>query len=130
MFALLDRLYELEPASIEGAFAPALAQSREQLLQRVCAVFVEVAFRLGPDILEAQATPEPRCGPLFAEGLRRFLAPEDASSLPRLGDLLVWSGEGILEGALRRPDCPRAEAERGLLAVWVGIASGWTSPGQ
>ena len=42
-----------------------------------------------------------------------------------LADLLRWTAEGVLGGALRRPDIKEEQAREGLTSAWLGIAARW-----
>jgi hypothetical protein len=122
--ALLDWLCASKHEQVQAVFQKSNATSPVRLLEQVSASVTELAY-------QTRGTPSavnPPSSGVFAGLLTTALRPhfphEAEDRLHLLGELLVWTADGMLDGA-KRGGVSAADAGNGLLAAWRGILAGW-----
>jgi hypothetical protein len=125
--SLLDWICEHHTEEIRSALEQAPNESLDACIEGLATSFTRIAQAAGAEALiqaRTDSVPE-QSASRIADVLRRHLPEESDERLQGLGDLLVWSADGVLGGALARPDLSLEEARQGLVAAWRGIVSGW-----
>ncbi len=126
--AVLDAVCARDFEAVQKLFGRARAESFIAMLEQISASMTELAYSIGPTRPpESAATPPPRCAQLLAEALRPHLADSNEKQLRMLCEMMVWTADGVLEGAMRRPEVSTHDASRGLFAAWKGMVSGLVS---
>jgi hypothetical protein len=123
--ALLDSLCARDPHNVQRVLGRLKSATLDDALRDLCVSLTELVYHTPPEpSFQEAGAPSHRCASLLATALRPHLPGCDDSQLRALTQMMVWTADGMLSGALRGGTRPsREEASRGLLLAWSGLVA-------